>query len=79
MLMLHGRTQAVSCSQLHGHTQATNSWLYTEKFYTFLASEQHEHLLGQYISLKFFAHIIYHDGRGGGISGTQNRCLIGPE
>ena len=41
--MLHGHTQAVSCSQLHGHTQATNSWLYTEKFNTFLASEQDEH------------------------------------
>ena len=78
MLMLHGHTQAVSCSQLHGHIPATNSWSYTENFNTFLASEQHEHLFGQYISLQFFAHIIYHDGRGGGISGTQNRCLIGP-
>ena len=78
MLILHGHIQAVSCSQLHGHTQATNSWSYTEKFNTFLASEQHEHSFGQYISLHLFAHIINHDGRGGGISGTQNRCLIGP-
>ena len=53
MLALHGRTQAVSCSQLHGHTQATNSWSYTEKFNTFLASEQHENSFGQYISLQF--------------------------
>ena len=30
------------------------------------------------ISLQFFGHIIYHDGRGGGISATQNKCLIGP-
>ena len=53
MLMLHGHTQAVSCSQLHGHTQAANSWSYTEKFNTFLASEQHENSFGQYISLQF--------------------------
>ena len=78
MLVLHGHTQAVSCSQLHGHIQAANSWLNTEKFNTFLAHEQHEHSFRQYIDLQFFAHIIYHDGRGGAISGTQNRCLIGP-
>ena len=77
--MLHGRTQAVSCSQLHGHTQAANSWLYTEKFNTFLASEQNEHSFGQYISLQFFAHIIYHDGRGGEISATQNENQEGEE
>ena len=53
MLMLHGHTQAVSCSQLHGHTQAANSWSNTEKFNTFLASEQHENSFGQYISLQF--------------------------
>ena len=53
MLALHGRTQAVSCSQLHSCTQATNSWSYTEKFNTFLASEQHENSFGQYISLQF--------------------------
>ena len=63
MLTFHGHTQAVSCSQLHGHTQAANFWLYTEKFNTFLASEQHEHSFGQYISFQYFAHIIYHDGR----------------
>ena len=38
---------------MHGHTQAANSWSYTEKFNTFLASEQHENSFGQYISLKF--------------------------
>ena len=58
MLVLHGHTQAVSCSQLHGHTQAANSWLYTEKYNTFLASEQNEHSFGQYISLQFL-HILY--------------------
>ena len=73
MLVLHGHTQAVSCSQLHGCTQAANSWLYTEKFNTVLASEQNEHSFGQYISLQFFAHIIYHDGRGGGISLDQDK------
>ena len=58
MLVLHGRTQAVSCSQLHGHTQSTNSWSYTEKFNTFFASEQHEHSFGHYISLQLL-HISY--------------------
>ena len=27
ILVLHGHTQAVSCSQLYGHTQAANSLL----------------------------------------------------
>ena len=58
MLVLHGHTQAVSCSQLHGRTEAANSWSYTETFNTFLASEQHENSFGQYVSLQFFAHII---------------------
>ena len=53
MLMLHGHTQAVSSSQLQGCTQVAYSWLYTEKFNTFSASEQHENSFGQYISLQF--------------------------
>ena len=58
MLTLHDCTQAVSCLQLHGYTQAANSWSYTEKFNTFLASEQHENSFGQYINLQFFAHTL---------------------